>query len=390
MSAITDLCVIGGGIHGAGAALEAAARGHSVLLLEKKALAWATSSRSSKLIHGGLRYLEHGHLGLVQESLRERRWLLERAPDLVKSVRFHIPLYANSRRSPLTIRAGLALYAALAGFTPMARFRRLPRSEWGGLDGLATEGLEAVFRYRDAQTDDDALTRAVARAAENLGAELAVPATFERLEWGKREGVVTFNRAGRQESRTVRAAVNAAGPWVNRVLERVAPRPTRLPMEWIAGAHLEIDAGLAMGIYYLEAPRDGRPVFAMPWKGRLLLGTTETPFTGDPDRIAPTQEEERYLREVLDHHFPALGERPTLNRFAGLRVLPQAPGGLNARSRESLIQTDRQERPRMATLYGGKLTTYRAAAEALLDRLAPSLPAAQRVADTRSLPLTPG
>ena len=165
MSTAYDVVIIGGGIHGVGVAQAAAAAGHRVLLLEKTALASATSSRSSKLIHGGLRYLESAQFGLVRGSLRERTLLLQLAPDLVRRLPFHIPVYAGTTRRPFTIRAGLSLYALLGNLAPDCRFASLPRTDWPDLDGLATDGLQAVFRYYDAQTDDAALTRAVMASA---------------------------------------------------------------------------------------------------------------------------------------------------------------------------------------------------------------------------------
>src|SRR6185436_2868679 len=173
-----DLLIIGAGIHVVGVAQAAAAAGYSVLLLEKTALAAGTSSRSSKLIHGGLRYLESGQLRLVRETLHERATLLRIAAELVRLVPFYIPIYRKTRRRPWEITIGLALYAALGGFSPASRFTRLPRHDWPTLDGIDTHELECVFRYYDAQTDDAALTRAVMRSAQSLGAELQMPAEF--------------------------------------------------------------------------------------------------------------------------------------------------------------------------------------------------------------------
>ncbi|MBS1246874.1 MAG: FAD-dependent oxidoreductase [Proteobacteria bacterium] len=173
-----DLVVIGAGIHGAGAAQAAAAAGYSVLVLEQTGIASATSCRSSKLIHGGLRYLESGQLNLVRESLRERDILLRIAPQLVRLVPFHIPIYRHTARRSWQIRAGLSLYALLGNLRRHAWFDTLPRTQWDELDGLTTRNLQAVFRYQDAQTDDAALTQAVMRSAQSLGAELVVPGEF--------------------------------------------------------------------------------------------------------------------------------------------------------------------------------------------------------------------
>ena len=167
-----DVVIAGGGIHGVGVAQAAACAGYSVLLLEKTALAAGTSSRSSKLVHGGLRYLEGYDFGLVRESLHERAILLKVAPELVQLRPFHIPIYPETSRRPLMLRAGLALYAVLGGFHRGSSFRALQHKEWDHLDGLDTRQLQAVFRYHDAQTNDTDLTRAVMQSATLLGAAL--------------------------------------------------------------------------------------------------------------------------------------------------------------------------------------------------------------------------
>jgi glycerol-3-phosphate dehydrogenase len=175
-----DVVVIGAGINGAGVAQAAVAAGYSVLILEKSAIAQGTSSRSSKLIHGGLRYLETAQFRLVRESLRERTLLLSNAPDLVQLKPFYIPVYRTTRRRPWQLRVGLSLYALLAGPERSAIFTTVPSSRWDRLDGLSTRDLQTVFSYNDAQTDDHALTKAVLDSAVNMGAEVAVPAPSYR------------------------------------------------------------------------------------------------------------------------------------------------------------------------------------------------------------------
>src|SRR5277367_6124746 len=173
-----DVVIIGGGIHGAGVLQAAVAAGHSALLIERQGLASGTSSRSSKLIHGGLRYLESGQFALVRESLRERTILLRIAPELVKLKPFFIPVYRDTRRRPWQLKIGLWIYALLGGFTKETRFGDVPEAEWSTLDGLELENLDAVIRYHDGQTDDSLLTRAVVQSALELGATVAMPARF--------------------------------------------------------------------------------------------------------------------------------------------------------------------------------------------------------------------
>src|SRR5580704_6526793 len=173
-----DVVVVGGGIHGAGVLQAAVAAGPSALLIEKGALASGTPRRSSKLIHGGLRYIESGQFALVRESLHDRAVHLRIASDLVQLKPFFIPVYRETRRRPWQLKLGLWMYALLGGFDASMRFGSVPKSDWPQLDGLKTRELDAVIRYYDAQTDDAQLTRAVVESALSLGAELAMPASF--------------------------------------------------------------------------------------------------------------------------------------------------------------------------------------------------------------------
>lgn len=392
MTSAYDVIVIGGGIHGAGVAQAAAARGHSVLTLEQAELAAGTSSRSSKLIHGGLRYLESGQYALVRECLRERSLLLKLAPDLVRLVPFHIPVYRHTRRRPGTLRLGLGLYGLLALGGPGARFSTLRRSEWAQLDGLDTGELIAVFRYWDAQTHDAALTRAVMHSAQELGAELLVPAAMLSATRDAQGATVAFRMGGEVREARAQVVINAAGPWANDVLRRVAPAVPLLPVELVQGTHVIFDVPVNAGMYYLEAPQDGRAVFVMPWGGRqMMVGTTETSYHGDPAAVQPLPQEISYLTDVLMHYFPRWrGFPPPLSRaFAGLRVLPTGMGGAFDRPRETVLHVDDETAPGVLTIYGGKLTAYRATAERVMERLAPVLPTRTPVADTRTLRLVP-
>ena len=395
MSARTyDVVVVGGGINGVGVAQAAAAAGHSVLLLEKNELAAGTSSKSSKLIHGGLRYLESYELSLVRESLRERALLLRLAPDLVRLRPFYIPVFRNTRRRPWLVRIGLSLYALLGGLDKADRFEKIDRSKWGELDGLVLDGLRAVYRYQDGQTDDRLLTRAIMRSAESLGAELAAPARFEGATLNSEGCAVSYRRAGQEMNCSASVLVNAAGPWVNLVLDRVTPRQEARSIELVQGTHIVLPESIEKGIYYVEAPRDGRAVFLMPRGGHTLVGTTETKYAGDPDGVHPLRAEENYLCKVVNHYFPryeASRER-LLESWAGLRVLPAGEGHAFHRSRETILDVDGPRgnpKPRLLSIYGGKLTSYRATAEKVIERIRASLPERKRVARTDELPLAP-
>lgn len=381
-----DVVVVGGGIHGAGVLQAAAAAGHRALLLEERGPAAGTSSRSSKLVHGGLRYLETFQLGLVRESLAERAILLRVAPELVRLVPFHVPIYRDTTRRPWKIRAGLSLYAMLGGLAREARFESVPKTEWSGLDGLRTEGLDAVFRYFDGQTDDAALVRAVLRSADALGGRFLAPASFLGARRDGDRWEVSYRFGERERTCEARALVNAGGPWVEEVRRKIAPLPPGLEVDLVGGAHIEVEGTLAQGIYYTEAPRDRRAVFVMPWKGRTLVGTTETPYSGDPAAVKPLDSEIEYLRDTLAHYFPSRGGA-VLQAWAGLRVLPRGSGLPFGRPRETTLVIDDSRAPRMVAIYGGKLTGYRATAEKVMARLARSLPRRAPLADTARLAL---
>ncbi len=390
MSANYDIVVIGGGIHGVGVAQAAAARGHSALVLEQNTLASGTSSRSTKLIHGGLRYLESFQISLVYECLRERELLLKIAPDLVRLVPFHIPVFEETGRPPWQIRIGLSLYAILTGLVPHGRFISLPKDQWQNLDGLTTHRLKAVYRYWDAQTDDVALTRAVMDSAISLGAELSLHSRCVNVELDKDSCVVDYERDGNVHSCHAKVVVNASGPWVNHVLDRFTPGLPQRAVDLVQGTHIIVDGRLDRGIYFMEAPQDHRAIFALPWKDKLMVGTTEHTYHGDPAAVVPLKEEKEYLLAGLAHYFPAyakLTAKDIIESFAGLRVLPEGDSDAFSRPRGTVLLTDRPERPRALSIYGGKLTAYRAETDKVLRYLSPSLPKRKPVADTRKLTL---
>ena len=363
-----DVAIIGGGIHGVGVAQAAAAAGYRTILLEKTALASGTSSRSSKLIHGGLRYLESGQIKLVRESLFERNLLLKLAPELVHAIPFYIPVYRHSRRRPWMIHLGLFLYSWLAGRGELARFTRLAKNQRQQLDGLVTRDLLAVFRYWDAQTDDQALTEAVMRSAQVLGAKLLCPAevvSTEQTESGYRLACDQENQA---EEISCRFLVNASGPWVNRVLQRFTPSVNALDIDLVQGTHIVVDGVIHDKVYYLEAPADGRAVFVMPWKDNTsLVGTTEHFFEGEPSDVEPLQQEVDYLVETLQHYFPQHRNK-VLHQFAGLRVLPKTKHSAFHRPRETILHSDTSH-PALLTIYGGKLTAYRSTANRVVEKI---------------------
>jgi glycerol-3-phosphate dehydrogenase len=386
-----DVIVVGGGIHGAGVLQAVVAAGHRALLIEERAIAGGTSSRSSKLIHGGLRYLESGQFALVRESLRERAIHLRIAPSLVELKPFFIPVYRGTRRRPWQLKLGLWIYALLGGFDPSTRFGTVPRSEWRFLDGIDTDGLETVIRYSDAQTDDARLTRAVVQSARSLGGELAMPARFVAATLEDDGVAVTYEHGGGRVLCRARVLVNAAGPWAPKVNQSITPEIPIPAIDLVQGTHIVVPIPISAGVYYVENPADGRAVFIMPWHGGTMIGTTETPYQGEPEHVHPLPAEEEYLLGVARRYFTALREvtREAITlRFAGLRVLPQASAAAFGRSRETIYCTDRPAKPRVIGIFGGKLTGWRAAAARVLEHIEPSLPAARRVAATEDLTLS--
>lgn len=384
-----DIVVIGAGIQGAGVAQAAAAAGYSVLVVEKTAPAAGTSSKSSKLIHGGLRYLETAQFGLVRESLRERALLLRLAPEIVKLKPLHIPIYEDSTRSPFIIRSGLTLYALLASFDKNSLFKQLPKQEWSGLSGLRQENLKAVFRYHEAQTDDAALTRAVLQSAVLLGADLMMPARFLGAERNHQCCKVDIETVSGIESVSCRVLVNCAGPWVREIIEQIKPAMPVPDVEMVQGSHLLLPPVLDQ-YFYLEAPADKRAVFVLPWEGQLLVGTTEKVHEGAPEKAVCSLAEREYLLSTLTHYFPHLRiPEAQIDSFAGLRVLPKSDERAFKRPRDVMFAVDDEARPRVLSVMGGKLTTYRATAEQVLQRLMQSLPTKERRADTALISLLP-
>lgn len=379
-----DVVVIGSGIHGAGAAQAAAAAGYRVLLLEQyRQPAQGTSSRSSKLIHGGLRYLETGQFKLVHECLRERAILLKNAPHLVRLESFRIPIYRETRRRPWQILLGLMLYSILSG----KPFHYLPRRRWQDLDGLRCDNLQALFSYYDGITDDARLTRAVLASAQSLGAEIRYEARFEEAWLEDNHCRVHYRTRHQSEQIESRVLINTAGPWANQVLARVVPAQSPAAVELVQGTHIRLPAPLKR-VYYLEAPEDGRAVFVIPWRGETLVGTTETPYHGDPAKVQPLPAEIDYLLSIYNHYFShSFTTADIQEAFAGLRVLPAGRKPAFARPRDTMIITDRPDQPRIVSLFGGKLTAYRATAEILLRRLSQSLPAPPKRISTRNLAL---
>ncbi len=380
-----DIAIIGAGIHGAGIAQAAAAAGYTALIIEQyEEPGLGTSSRSSKLIHGGLRYLETGQISLVRECLRERSLLINNAPHLVTLVPFYIPVYEETHRDSMTITAGLILYTLLGG----KGFCRIPKSKWNQLDGLKTEGLKAVFQYWDAQTDDKALTEAVLKSAVQLGAVVKLGCKLQRATTTTDGCCIEYVQNQQTGIASSKVLINASGPWINTTLRRIFPTPRQLEIDLVQGAHILLPANPGNGVYYLEAPQDQRAVLVMPWQGATLIGTTEQPFHGDPSDVKPSDEEIAYLLEVYRHYFhSSLNKTAVKDSFAGIRVLKHDGNSLFHRSRETILHIDKETNPMVLSIYGGKLSSYRATGEKVIKKIAGLLPKRIAISDTKELKL---
>ncbi len=374
---VLDLLVIGGGIHGAAVARDAAGRGLKVMLAEKGDYASATSSASSKLIHGGLRYLELGRLGLVRESLAERTMLLGTAPHLVSPLRFLLPIYDWHKRRALMLRTGLALYDALSFGSGLPASGRLDDDDISQLPGLRQKHLSAVLRYHDCFADDARLTLAVLLDARARGADIhnrrAVTAIAARADGY----AVELDERGHKRSIEARFVVNAAGPWVAEVdaMSDVAPQPRALRL--VRGSHivLSMPDPPQTDAFTLQDEED-RVIFVIPWlDGRfLIVGTTEVPHRGDAGAARCSPEEMAYLLAAYNRYFarargPAT-EADIVLTWSGVRALEDEPGTKPSRiSRSPALSSVANGAGGFVTLYGGKLTTHRAFAEEVLDEL---------------------
>lgn len=383
-----DIAVIGAGIHGVGVAQAAAAAGYSVVVLEKNDIATGTSSKSSKLIHGGLRYLESYQFSLVRKSLKERSNLCRLAPDLVKLQPFYIPIYKATTRRPWQIKIGLSLYALLGGFRKENIFKRVRRKDISKLDQLEQTHLQKVYQYNDGQTNDVELTKAVMSSAKALGAELKCPASVVSINKQENDFVINFKEADKEKNIKAKLIINAAGPWVNELHDLVNPNAISLNIDLVQGTHIIIDAPVPSGIYYLEA-KDKRAVFVMPYEfdGALktMVGTTEKLFQGKADDVQPSEDEIEYLLDVYNSYFPKHRETKVVHKFAGLRVLAKDDGSMFSRPRDTILHW---ALPNLLTLYGGKLTAYRSTSDLVIKKIKPFLAKRKRIAYTDQLYLS--
>ncbi len=367
--------VLGGGIHGVGVLHDWVSRGYrDIHLLEKNTLGSGTSSKSTKLIHGGLRYLEQlREMGMVFEALRERSLLLRVAPDLVHPLELYFPILQEERISAWKIKIGLTLYDRLAGRAGLTPHKKIPLSQVKKqIPSLQVEKFSTAFSFWDGQTDDLGLVYRVAASSVELGGKISQHHQVERiLPCAEGWRVQVRTPGGDVQEIVTQYIINCLGPWANTLLQM-----SDIPVPYEAvnnkGSHLLFkDIGLRVGLFLPSLQGDGRIVFALPWEGYTLVGTTESLYEGNLDDVQIDTKEIAYLLSVWNAYFSTpFGFSDIVGTFSGLRWLPlDAKHSLSKISREHVLGETEIGKGLLITLYGGKLTTYRSLAEKIGDRL---------------------
>ena len=399
-----DLLIVGGGINGAGIAREAAKRGLKVAMIEMNDLAWATSSSSSKLVHGGIRYLEQLEFSLVFEAVSERRILLDIAPHLVNPLGFLFPVFKQSRHKLFTINAGMWLYEGLSLFRSPKRHKSLRPAQLAKEEPcLKQEDLKGAPLYYDCSTDDARLTLENAIDAAQHGAVIltqAKVAEFLRDDHGRLQAArVTCQLSGQTRQIKASCFINATGPWTDSVLGQSQEGDTASLLRPTKGVHIVVDRPKLPVQHAVVCfhPEDGRVLFAIPWGDKTYLGTTDTDYQGDPGLVAADLSDVDYLLEAAANYFPhdLLTRDDVISTWAGLRPLI-APVSKTGEVDESAVSREHQivvGKNGLITIAGGKLTTYRKMSKEVVDtavkmmRLTDTLPPSLTEAHTDRDPL---
>ena len=388
---VWDVVVIGAGINGAGIARDAAMRGLKVLLIDKGDIGGGTSAGSTRLIHGGLRYLEHGEFALVRQSLRERETLLRIAPHLVRPLPITIPIYKDGRRGPSVIRVGLVAYDLLSWGKSLPRHRMMSAEETlRQMPGLKVDGLVGGAVYYDAQVEfaERLVVENMLSAIEH-GATVRTHARVTQLEVEGEEIKRVRFEVGRNKTdmASAKVVINAAGPWVDALLGGNSERL----IGGTKGSHVVVApfAGAPASAVYLEATSDKRPFFVIPWNGNYLIGTTDVRFEGDPGEARAEDGEVDYLLSETNRAFPKAGltRARVLYTYSGVRPLAFT----NDSDEQSITRRHfLREHPRfrnLVSVVGGKLTTYRSLAEECVDLVLKKLRTGFTRSRTGSVPL---
>lgn len=397
-----DVIVIGAGINGTGIARDAAMRGLKVLLLDKEDISSGTTQWATRLIHGGLRYLQYYEFSLVRESLRDRELLFRIAPHLVRPLGFCVPIYNYMERGPLLIRMGMILYDALSfektvgGHSMLSVEKTLEH-----YPGLNPEGLKGAAFYYDGQSEyAERIAVENAISARDHGATVVTYAKVGRLiiEGGNVTGVeFTDELNGGKYEAHAPVTVNVAGPWVDEVLDSM-DRPEDKMVGGTKGSHIVVDPfpGAPDTALYIEAESDGRPYFIVPWNGRYMIGTTDIRYDGDLDKIVADEEEIEYLVEETNRVIPEAGltREEVLFTYSGVRPLPYQPeGSTSSVTRSHVIYDHAEEEPEIGgliSIIGGKLTTFRNLSRETVDEVHNKLHLHAPPSNTGKIPLPGG
>lgn len=390
-----DLVVVGGGVNGLGAAWDAALRGLRVLLVERDDVGSGTSSWSSRLIHGGLKYLEKLDVKLVRESLREREWLLYAAPHLVRPLRMILPFYSEGKHHPLKLEAGMVAYDVLSWDKSVPRHAVWTRGKTlRKVPGLDPDGLRGAAAYYDAQVElTERLCVEIALAAQAAGATILTHASVERLDvrGGSVAGVeIVDEHTGHRYRAPTSMVLNTAGPWVDEILTGLESG-TRL-IGGTKGSHFLVDPfpGAPSDALYYESRSDGRAMMVLPWRGKFMIGSTDLRFEGDLDRLGPSAEEVDYILDETNQVLPQarLTEDDLLWGYTGVRPLPYSPDGdVGDITRRHTFHDHAPQVEGLVSLVGGKLTTFRQVGEEAADLALKKLGARKRRCATRRLRL---
>src|SRR6185312_8864668 len=368
-----DLLIVGGGINGVGIARDAAGRGLSVLLCEQDDRAAHTSSASTKLIHGGLRYLEHMQFSLVRKALIEREILLASAPHLMRPLRFVLPHDAHLRPAWM-IEAGLFIYDHLARRRHLAGSARIDLRRHVAGAALKPQYSQG-FVYSDGWTNDARLVVLNALDARERGADLLTRTRCERLDGSRGQWVATLASSSGVQSVTARAAVNATGPWVSRFVREASPVSVCHSVRLVKGSHIVVPRVFGHRFAYLFQNDDHRIVFAIPYEHDFtLIGTTDVEHTGDPGAVYISPDEVAYLCAAVSRYFekPVSPEQVVWS-YSGVRpLLDDEAVDPASVTRDYALELDRHPAP-LLTVFGGKITTYRKLAESAVDMLAREL-----------------
>ncbi|MGE0210301.1 MAG: glycerol-3-phosphate dehydrogenase [Parvibaculaceae bacterium] len=372
MGVESDLLIIGGGINGCGIARDAAGRGLSVLLYEKEDLASGTSSASTKLIHGGLRYLEHYEFRLVRESLIEREVLLRSAPHIIWPLRFVLPHHEGLRPQWL-LRIGLFLYDHIGGRDLLPGTRSLDLAG-GPLKPQFTQG----FEYSDCWVEDSRLVVLNAIDARERGARILTRTEVVGARRGPEAWTVTLRdtETGRVSEAKARALVNAAGPWAGRVLTDIVRGKAGATIRLVKGSHIIVRRLYDHDRCYIFQNRDGRIVFSIPYEGDFtLIGTTDVDFRGDLETVEISEEERSYLCDAASEYFARpVRQDDIVHTYAGVRPLyDDGQSEASSLTRDYVLDLDTAGGAPVLNIFGGKITTFRKLAEAALEKLQPLL-----------------